>query len=360
MERLLRLGKIFSALVLVAALGIRPEFTRPAQAQQSPTTTPNLVIPLGQVITFQVPDGIATFVLGDSGIARVVVPPGQDKYAVVTAIKPGVTNMLIWTQRSEKPINYVIEVSPNSRSEQIAVRVKVLEVESSSDGKFGIDWSDFVTFQEASPSAPFRFGLPLRTTTLNAKIDTLINDRKARLLAEPTLVLLNGKEASFLSGGELPLIVTDRDRINVQWREFGIHLNLKAQIEGSSIIQMEMSPEVSDVDKVNSVTIANQLQGGSFVVPAFKTRRAKTTLRVPDNQTIVIAGLLKNDKQEVNQKFPLLGDIPLLGYLFKTVDFVERRSELVFIVTPVIVRDPRLVPEANYGKDADVEQNKAP
>lgn len=360
MKRLFRFRKTIALILACNLLGLIHEFTAPVLAQQSPITTPNLVIPLGQVITFQVPDGIATFVLGDSGIARVVVPPGQDKYAVVTAMKAGVTNMLIWTQRSEKPINYVIEVSPNSRSEQIAVRVKVLEVESSADGKFGIDWSDFVSFQEASPTAPFRFGLPLRTTTLNAKIDTLINDRKARLLAEPTLVLLNGKEASFLSGGELPLIVTDRDRINVQWREFGIHLTLKAQIEGANMIQMEMTPEVSDVDKVNSVTIANQLQGGSFVVPAFKTRRAKTTLRVPENQTIVIAGLLKNDKQEVNQKFPLLGDIPLLGYLFKTVDFVERRSELVFIVTPVIIRDPRLTPEVNYGKEADVEHNKVP
>jgi len=360
MKRWLRFGKTLSALVLATALGFSPAVSQSAMAQQSPATTPNLVIPLGQVITFQVPDGISTFVLGDSSMARVVVPPGQDRYAVVTALKPGVTNMLIWTQRSEKPINYVIEVSPNARSEQIAVRVKVLEVESSSDGKFGIDWSDFVTFQEAVPTAPFRFGLPLRTTTLNAKIDTLINDRKARVLAEPTLVVLNGKEASFLSGGELPLIVTDRDRINVQWREFGIHLNLKAQVEGTNTIQMELSPEVSDIDKANSVTIANQLQGGSFVVPAFKTRRAKTTLRVPDNQTIVIAGLLKNDKQEVNQKFPLLGDIPLLGYLFKTVDFLERRSELVFIVTPVIVRDPKLVPEANYGKEADVERQPNP
>jgi Flp pilus assembly secretin CpaC len=360
MKRWLQLGKTLSALALATALSFSPSISLPVQAQQSPATTPNLVIPLGQVITFQVPDGISTFVLGDASMARVVVPPGQDRYAVVTALKPGVTNMLIWTQRSEKPINYVIEVSPNARSEQIAVRVKVLEVESSADGQFGIDWSDFVTFQEAIPNAPFRFGLPLRTTSLNAKINTLINDRKARLLAEPTLVVLNGKEASFLAGGELPLIITDRDRINVQWREFGIHLTLKAQVEGASTIQMELSPEVSDIDKANSVTIANQLQGGSFVVPAFKTRRAKTTLRVLDNQTIVIAGLLKNDKQEVIQKFPVLGDIPLLGYLFKTVDFLERRSELVFVVTPVIVRDPKLTPEANYGKDADVEHKPNP
>lgn len=347
--------KKLSSFALIAALagGFTPMLQAPAVAQQ---TTPNTVIPLGQVVTFNVPDGITTFVLGNADIARVTVPPGQNRVALVTALKPGVTNMLIWTERNSNPINYVIEVSPNLRNEQIAVRVKVMEVEKGSDGKVGIDWSDFLSFKEAMPNAPFRFGLPVRSSVLDARIDTLINDRKARVLAEPTLVLLNGKDAEFLSGGELPLIVTDRDRVNVQWREYGINLKLNATIEGSDTIQMTLKPEVSDVDSVNSITVANQLQGGSFVVPAFKTRRAQTTLRVQNNQSIVIAGLLKNNKQEVEQKVPLLGDIPGLGWLFKTVDFKEQRSELVFIVTPMIVRDPKIQPESNYAQDADVEK----
>lgn len=351
--------KQLSAFALVAALGtFAPIAQLPAAAQQS--TTPNIVIPLGQVVTIDVKGGITTFALGNSEIARVVVPQGQTRYALVTALKPGVTNMLIWTEDRETPINYVIEVASNLRNEQVAVRVKVLEVETANDGKLGVDWSDFVSFSEATPTAPFRFGLPIRTSVLDARIDTLINDRKARLLAEPTLVLLNGKEGEFLSGGELPLIVTDRDRINVQWREYGINLKLTANLEGADTIQMKLVPEVSDIDRANSITIANQLQGGSFVVPAFKTRRADSTLRVANNQAIVIAGLLRNDRQEVVQKFPLLGDIPILGWLFKTIDFVERRSELVFIVTPSIVRDPAIRPESGYAKDANVEPSPAP
>ena len=348
--------KKLSSFALVAALagGFTPVLQAPAVAQQ---TTPNIVIPLGQVVTFNVPDGISTFVLGNSEIAKVIVLDGG-RNALVTALKPGVTNMLIWTERTKTPINYVIEVSSNLRNEQVAVRVKVLEVSKGSDGKFGIDWSDFLSFKEAMPTAPFRFGLPVRASVLNARIDTLINDRKARLLAEPTLVVLNGKEAEFLSGGELPLIITDRDRINVQWREFGINLKLKAIIEGSDTIQMELRPEVSDIDKSNGITIANQLQGGSFVVPAFKTRRAQTTLRVKNNQSIVIAGLLRNDKQEVIQKIPILGDIPVLGWLFQTVDFQEQQSELVFIVTPMIIQDAQIQPESSYAQDADIEKNK--
>lgn len=345
--------KLAAAALLSTFTVLVPTSLQPAMAQQQ--TTPNIVIPLGQVVTFSVPDGISAFVLGNAEIARVTVPPEQNRYALVTALKPGVTNMLIWTVRSETPINYVIEVSPNLRNEQVAVRVKVLEVETGNDGNLGIDWSDSISFAEAAPNAPFKFGLPTRTSTLNARIDTLINDRKARLLAEPTLVLLNGKEAEFLSGGELPMVVTDRDRINVQWREYGINLKLTALIEGSETIQMHLTPEVSDIDRANSLTIANQLQGGSFVVPAFKTRRADTTLRVQNNQTIVIAGLLRNDRSEVIQKFPLLGDIPILGWLFRTINFQERRSELVFVVTPTIVRDPAVKPEIDYGKEADVE-----
>lgn len=355
MNRWLKKLSIFS---LMAALStFAPTVQLAASAQQS--TTPNLVIPMGQVVTIDVKGGITTFVLGNSNIARVVVPPGQNRYALVTAMQPGVTNMLIWTEDRETPINYVLEVSPNLRNEQIAVRVKVLEVQNTHDGKLGVDWSDFVSFSEAIPDAPFKFGLPIRTSVLNARIDTLVNDRKARVLAEPTIVLLNGKEGEFLSGGELPMVITDRDRINVQWREYGIHLKLKAQIEGNDTIQMQLNPEVSDVDKANSITIANQAQGGSFVVPAFKTRRADSTLRVGNNQAIVIAGLLRNDKQEVVQKFPLLGDIPILGWLFSTVDFVENRSELVFIVTPTIVREPMIKPESNFAKEAEDAEKPA-
>ena len=213
-------------------------------------------------------------------------------------------------------------------------------------------------FREAAPNAPFRLGLPLRTSTLDAKIDTLINERKARLLAEPTLVLLNGHEGSFLSGGEVPLLVASQNGINIQWKQFGVSLKMKVLLEGAKTIQLRLTPEVSDADKANSVTIANQGQGGSFIVPAFKTRRAETTLRVKDKQTIVIAGLLQKSKQEVEQKFPLLGDIPVLGYLFKTVEFQEKQSELVFIVTPTIIRNTEVKPEANYAKDADAKNKK--
>ena len=147
MNRLLKALKITT---LSAALALAPiqwnAFQAPqAQAQQN---TPNIVIPLGQVITIDVPGGISTFVLGNSQLANVVVPPGQSRYAVVTALKAGVTNMLIWTEKRRQPINYIIQVSENFRNEQLAVRVRVLEVDKTSDGKFGVDWSDSISFKE--------------------------------------------------------------------------------------------------------------------------------------------------------------------------------------------------------------------
>lgn len=357
MKNLFKVCQLTALAAMLALAPVQWSNLQTPQAQAQNNTTPNIVIPLGHALTIDVPGGISTFVLGNSEIANVVVPEGQirSRYAIVTALKPGVTNMLIWTEKGRQPINYVVQVAENFRDEQVAVRVKVLEIDKTTDGKVGVDWSDSISFREAAPNMPFRLGLPLRTTTLDAKIDTLINDRKARLLAEPTLVLLNGKEGSFLSGGEVPLLAASQNGINVQWKQYGVTLKMKALLEGAQTIQLELTPEVSDTDRANSVTLANQGQGGSFIIPAFKTRRAQTTLRVQNNQTIVIAGLLQNTQQEVEQKFPLLGDIPILGYLFKTIDFQEKQSELVFVVTPTIVRDPMIKPESGYAKDANVK-----
>lgn len=345
---------LFFSIIICSALWLMTSINLPAQAQSAP----NIVIPLGQVVTFNVPDGIVTFALGNNKIASVAVPSNQDRYAVVTAKAEGVTNVLIWTRRGGTiPINYVIEVSPNLRNEQIAIRVKVLEVSQGSDGKFGVNWSDLVTFKEAPPDAPFRFGLPTRPTTIQATVDTLINDRKARLLAQPTIVALNNQKASFLSGGQVPIVISERDRVNIQWKEFGVRLTATAKIEGTNTIQMKLQPEVSDVDPANSAVVANS-QGGSFIVPAFKTRKVDSTLRVQNKDSIVIAGLLSNTKTEVIEKFPLLGDIPGLGWLFKSATIKENRTELVFIVTPTIIKNPAITPEFNYGKSADVENKK--
>ena len=328
-------------------------------AKQAFAINPDIVIPLGQVAPFEVPEGITTLVIGDPSIAEVVIPPGQNKTALINTKAAGITNILIWTQRGGAPNNFILAVEDIKRGEQIITRVKVLEVFSGDDGQVGIDWQDFLTFQEAPPSAAFKFGLPLRTSTLEAKINTLVNDRKARLLAQPTLVSLSGEEAKFLSGGEYPVLTYQRDAVTIQWRDYGIKLDLKARVEGSDNIIMTLKPELSSIDKANSVTITGTTSSGTTVIPAFTTRKTESTLSLKDGQTAVIAGLMSDTDEEVVSKFPLLGDIPVLGSLFKSVDFKKTRTELVFLVTPSILKHNEVAsPEKDYAKDANSMDKK--
>jgi Flp pilus assembly secretin CpaC len=326
--------------------------------QQAFAVNPDITIPLGQTAPFQVPEGISTVVLGDDSIASVVVPPGQNKLMLIKTVKAGLTNILVFSERGGPPNNFILEVQDTSRADQVVTRVKVFEVFSGDDGKFGVDWQDFITFTEAPVSAPFKFGLPVRNTSLSAKIDTLINDRKGRLLAAPTLVSLDGKDAKFLSGGEYPVLVYERDRVNITWKEYGIKLDLNAKVEGNENILITLKPEVSSIDRANSVLINGGGSTGSAVIPAFNSRKAETTLTVRNNESIVIAGLINNTQETVDSKIPILGDIPVLGFLFKTREFRNVRTELVFIVTPSILKNSQVNPERGYADEAEKLEKK--
>ena len=306
----------------------------------------HILVPIGQVAHFEIPDGISVVVVGDKDIAEIIVPPGQNKMALINTKKAGITNVLIWTNKSNAPTNFMIEVSPNTRNEQIIARVKVVEITTGTEGNIGVDWSDSITFQEAQPSAPFKFGLPVRTDTLTAKINAMLSDKRAKILAQPTLVCANGEKSSFLSGGEVPLAITDNNKITIQWKPYGIGLSMEAKIQGNDMIYMKLDPEVSSLDKGNSITI-----GGNAVIPAFTKRSASTTVAVKENDSIVIAGLLRDEDVEVTNKIPLLGDIPVLGYLFTTFNLSKVKTELVFIVTPSIYKAKVPMPEMSYGTD---------
>lgn len=309
----------------------------------------HIVVPLGQVSNFEIPDGIAIVVTGDKEIAEIIVPPGQNKMALINTKASGITNVLIWTNKGGPPVNFIIEVLPNRRNEQIIARIKVIEITRGNDGDLGVDWFDSVSFAEAQPGAPFKFGMPTRTSTLTAKINTLLTDKKGKLLAQPTLVALSGQASSFLSGGEVPVAFYDANKIHVEWKEYGIGLKMNAQIQGNDTIQLTLTPEVSAIDRGNSVTIGGQ--GGTAIIPAFTKRTATTTVVIKENESIVIAGLLREEDSQVVTKLPLLGDIPVLGYLFSTTNFNKVKTELVFIVTPSILKPKTVMPEAEYGKE---------
>jgi pilus assembly protein CpaC len=155
-------------------------------------------------------------------------------------------------------------------------------------------------------------------------------------LAEPNLVAESGKEASFLAGGELPIPVAQPGgagvAVTIMWKEFGIRLNFTPQVNGDRV-HLKVRPEVSTLDFTNAIT----LQG--FRIPALSTRRTETELELVNGQTFAIAGLMNNQMNKSLQKIPGIGDIPILGLLFRSEAAQKDRTELVVMITPQILRN---------------------
>jgi pilus assembly protein CpaC len=152
-------------------------------------------------------------------------------------------------------------------------------------------------------------------------------------LAEPNLIAYNGQEASFLAGGEFPVPIVQgaTGTVSVMFKEFGVRLNFKPVIAGD-LIRLKVRPEVSSLDFNNGVL----LQG--FRIPALTTRRAETDVELRDGQSFAIAGLIDNHAQEDVAAIPILSQIPIIGYLFKSKADRKERTELIVIVTPRLVR----------------------
>jgi pilus assembly protein CpaC len=157
----------------------------------------------------------------------------------------------------------------------------------------------------------------------------------AKILAEPTLVARSGEPARFLAGGEIPIPVPQSglsDRITIEFKEFGVGVVFTPTVMGPDRIHLHIATEVSEPEP----TLGVQLQG--FLVPAFMTRRAATGVELGDGESFAIAGLLRDDLKEIVHEFPGLGDIPVLGALFRSTEFRKDETELVMVITPRLVK----------------------
>ena len=204
---------------------------------------------------------------------------------------------------------------------------------SKSSGKFGspvdsakgkIDFSDFLNVFLLNQK--YDLGLMIRALQSKGLFQSL---------AEPNLVAQSGKEASFLAGGEFPVPIAQGSgssmAITVQFKEFGIRLNFTPIVNGDRV-QLKVRPEVSTLDFGNAVVL------NGFRIPALSTRRTETELELMDGQTFAIAGLLNNTMNSTLQKIPGIGDIPILGQLFRSKAAQKNRTELVVMITPHILR----------------------
>ena len=229
---------------------------------------------------------------------------------------------------------------------QVLLEAQVFEIDKTVDNQLGIDWygvgsqagtkldSGTVVFDENLPQGT-KFGLGSfeRISKIQAKMKALMERGNAKLLAKPKLVTKSGQEAKFVVGGEIPVVTTDAEgKQTVTWRQYGVQFTIKPQVTRNGKLDTYLNPRVSRLDWANAVDY------GNGQLPAIKSSEVNTKVVIPDGDTVAIGGLIQNYKSENIQKIPVLGDIPILGALFKSKEYQQRRSELLILVTPKIIK----------------------
>jgi len=231
---------------------------------------------------------------------------------------------------------------------QVNLRVRVAEVTRDIDKQLGFRWNLIEKISifplTLVTNNPFNASVTQHTlstgftrsggsTDINTVIDAMEQEGLVSVLAEPNLTALSGETASFLAGGEFPILVPEgTDRVVIEFKEYGVSLSFTPTILSGNRINMHVRPEVSQLSSTNSVTLA------SYDIPSLTTRRAETTVELASGQSFAIAGLLQNNVTQDISKFPGLGDVPVLGALFRSDRFQRDETELVIIVTPYLVK----------------------
>ena len=181
----------------------------------------------------------------------------------------------------------------------------------------------------------FSFGIGAGSFQLQLAIEALESKGFVRTLAEPTLSALSGQNASFLAGGEFPVPAVDDDGdIDVEFKEFGVRLGFTPRVVGGNI-NLRLSASVSSIDPTVSV------ESNNISITGFSTRSTSTTVELQDGESFAVAGLLQDDFRAINGQVPWIGDVPVLGALFRSADYAREKTELVIIITAHLVTPTR-------------------
>ena len=239
-------------------------------------------------------------------------------------------------------------ISTDSTS-QVDVKVYVLEVDRTALSDLGLQLQSAI-FQQTggyllggpsfpvveSPQPPggaLKVGPFFRTVTLAPTLNVLMQNGHARLLSAPDLLTMPGNQATFLVGGEIPIPYNGgpNGQITIDYKEFGVRLNVIPTLLGNGSIETKIAPEVSNLDFSNAIT------ANGFVIPALKESKLSTDVITKSGESIVMGGMLQRIEQRTINKLPLLGDIPVLGKLFTSTRYQSQQTDVVFVMTPEIV-----------------------
>ncbi|MDR9876267.1 type II and III secretion system protein family protein [Pseudomonas allii] len=310
----------------------------------------------------QSPVAITRLAIGDPKIADVRV--NGDRNFLLTGVSSGATSLLVWTACASAPRQSMVFVKGKATSaltsvslspsqdpllpSQVQTDIRFVEVSRSklkeaSTKLLGSGANFFLGSPNILSPSEGVFKLPVSTDSFNvgfgggrvkAMINALERSGFAYTLARPSLVAMSGQSASFLAGGEVPIPVpsSGSDTISIEYKEFGIRLTLTPTVIDRNRITLKVAPEVSELDYSNAV----QIQG--IQVPALTVRRTDTSVSLADGESFVISGLISTNNRSTIDKFPGLGDIPILGAFFRDSTISREEKELLMIVTPHLVQ----------------------
>jgi pilus assembly protein CpaC len=240
---------------------------------------------------------------------------------------------------------------------QVNLRVRVAEVDRTVSRQLGFNWnlvgqagSVAIGLQTGNLAGAAAGSTALQSAVNNifgtvassrvngaTVIDAMASEGLVSMLAEPNLTAESGATATFLAGGEIPIpIGQGLGATSVQYKQFGVSISFTPTVLATGHINMKISPEVSSLDTANSVQFAAS-STATTTLPALTTRRAETTVDLASGQSFAVAGLIQNNDSNVIQKIPAVGDLPVVGALFRSSQFQRNQTELVIIVTPYVV-----------------------
>ncbi len=229
---------------------------------------------------------------------------------------------------------YVLEVDKTAQT-QLGIRLQTADpstINNPAGGPYTLNGAgSTITFLE-NPAHMLNLGQFARLSLLAPTIDLLETQGHAKQLSSPNLVTQSGQPATFLVGGEIPIPVSSGlGSVSIDYKTYGVTLNVTPTIMGDGSVETKIAPEVSNLDYADGVTL------NGFVVPAIKTSKLSTDVITQTGESIVMGGLVSRVESKDITKFPILGDIPILGQLFRSTNYQLTKSDVVFVMTPTII-----------------------
>ena len=307
-------------------------------------------------------EGVIRVSVANPKIADVLVV--SDSELLLVGKTPGVTTLQIWTGRV--PTNYSVQVSgPEFASgKQVKIEAKIVEINRGKIKNLGIKWGNDLT----NPGT-FAFGQGITNSevgnqwgnfgsyaNIQAQLDALIKDEFAKMLSQPNMITLSGTKANILVGGQMPVPTSNDDgQIQVEWKDYGIKLEIEPSVNSDDSIYTTVKAEVSAIDWNDSHKIYISTSGMS--IPPITMRKAESTIILSSGQTMAIGGLISSEMSKDVQKIPFLGSLPIIGNLFKSTSFSRNETELLIFITPTIVDTDEYVPQSTTEMKKELQKD---